>query len=215
VQILKSLNLTYLPKYYGCFINKEMDSFSIVMEYIDGLDLIDYSDAYIETDSNMKLLYIVKEIALAIEETHKAGVMHRDIKPDNIMISQYTSDHPVIKLVDYGLSCYKDKPEPNNCRHSYGGTPAYKDPYSLRDDYESMELADWWSFGHTIFVMFTGRSLFNGEDEFLIPDERLSELIPEEIRSLIINLTNPRLSQNKRPNKKQILAKLIEITKDY
>lgn len=78
-------------------IKTNKPSFGIVMEYIDGVDLFN-TDEY--TKSTTKLLKILWQIASGISDIHNAGLIHRDIKPNNMML-----DHEgILKIFDFGLS---------------------------------------------------------------------------------------------------------------
>jgi predicted Ser/Thr protein kinase len=110
----------------------------VVMEFVDGVDLTsikkdkkDFTTEEINT--------IMDKLEISIQKLHDLGVAHKDIKPDNIMV---TNDGKV-KLVDYGLSCMDTK-----CK--WGGTPRYMHPYirELRKKATryQWEQNDWFSF---------------------------------------------------------------------
>ena len=131
---LKTLNLQYCLKYYGCFENK--DHLYIVMEYIQGKDLFDHIDA--NTFGEDEKLIVARDIALGIEELYNAGFVHRDIKPENIMVVMDPKIRVV--LVDYAFVCNSKQPW-SGCS-SKMGTMAYYDKKSIPGDMDSMKLAD-------------------------------------------------------------------------
>jgi serine/threonine protein kinase len=104
---------------YDVIKEKDGDIQIIIMELVDGVDMTavikDKEFTNSERDRIMNLLEI------SIEKLHDLGVAHKDIKPDNIMV---TKDGKV-KLVDYGLSCLD-----MSC--SWGGTQKYMHPYMIK-----------------------------------------------------------------------------------
>jgi serine/threonine protein kinase len=121
---------------YDVIKEKDGDIQIIIMELVDGVDMTaiiqDKEFTKPERDRIMNLLEI------SIEKLHDLGVAHKDIKPDNIMV---TKDGRV-KLVDYGLSCMD-----MSC--SWGGTPKYMHPYMIKHKgdlpREMWMSSDWYS----------------------------------------------------------------------
>ena len=106
---------------------------------------------------------IATEMAEGLAAAHAAGVVHRDLKPDNVMIA---SDG--VKLVDFGLA--KRAKAPMDDREVTGelteegvvlGTPAYMSPEQARGQ-EAGPASDVFAFGATLFEMVTGRRAFSG-----------------------------------------------------
>uniref|UniRef100_A0A915NCE7 Ribosomal protein S6 kinase n=1 Tax=Meloidogyne javanica TaxID=6303 RepID=A0A915NCE7_MELJA len=102
--------------------------------------------------------FILAEIALALENVHKAGVIYRDLKLENILLDE--EGH--IKLTDFGLSKAFEVDE--NATNSYCGTIEYMSPEIIRrtsDGYT--QVVDWWSFGVIAFELLTGCSPVDGD----------------------------------------------------
>jgi len=99
-----------------------------------------------------RVLPIAVQIARALEHAHEAGLVHRDVKPDNILVTK----NGTAKLCDYGLA--KTRPEEGRPL----GTPNYISPEQARGDASVDIRSDLYSFGATLFHMLTGRTPFEG-----------------------------------------------------
>jgi serine/threonine protein kinase len=124
----------------------------LVMEYVDGKPL----SGPLSVDESVRL---VVEIASALAEAHNHGVLHRDIKPNNIVVTAKGD----AKLLDFGIAKLMSN-DPDVTRTMDGvlvGTPAYMSPEQARGE-EVDARADIWAFGVVLHEMLTGRALFAG-----------------------------------------------------
>jgi serine/threonine protein kinase len=111
---------------------------------------------------------LLAQIAAALEAAHAAGIVHRDVKPANVMIGP--GGH--VRLLDFGLAKPLDAEAPASTLTERGeliGTPAYMSPERLSGD-EGDHRADLWALGVVACEMLTGRSPFAG------PGGRVAEL---------------------------------------
>lgn len=120
---------------------------AMVMEYVDGRTLGDY---LAEKPSLKERKRIFDELLLAVEYLHKRGVVHNDIKPDNILVS-YSSN--TLKLIDFGLA----DSDAEYALRTLGCTPCYASP-ELRERGEVDARSDIYSLGVVMTEMF-GASL--------------------------------------------------------
>lgn len=132
---------------------KEGNSHYIVLEYVDGeaLDCFILRERYIPNDL---ALYIIQEVSKALKYAHDKGVVHRDIKPGNILISK-TGD---IKLVDFGIAVSEE--EANQDLTKVGvtlGTPSYMAPEQFKNSKNVDKRADIYSVGVMLYEMVTGK----------------------------------------------------------
>jgi serine/threonine protein kinase len=137
------------------------------MEYIDGVELKDKNKSgSIPTDEVIK---IAIQIAEGIETAHKNGIVHRDIKSQNIMI---TGDGK-IKIMDFGLAKISGGVQFTQFGTTIG-TTSYMSPEQTRGD-EVNNQTDIWSFGVVLYEMLTGELPFRGDYEQAIIYSILNE----------------------------------------
>jgi serine/threonine protein kinase len=104
-------------------------------------------------------LGIATKLLYALEHAHERGVVHRDIKPDNVFLHQGASSEPVVKLLDFGiLKLVESEEDPG----VFIGTPRFAAPEQLRADPSIGPKADLYSVGVVLFQMVTGHLPFEG-----------------------------------------------------
>ena len=123
----------------------------MVMSYAAGGDLFTLLRRRTLTEAEVALY--AAELVLALRYIHRHGVVHRDVKPENILID--AAGHVV--LVDFGLSA--EKPHPHHRSFSVSGTSEYLAPEMIAGTGHD-ELADWWQLGLVLCEMLTGRHPF-------------------------------------------------------
>ena len=135
------------------------DKIYIIMEYCAGSDLF----AYIE-QRNFKLpekhaAEIIRKLSSAVYYLHSFGIIHRDVKPENILMTDNT-EHADIRLLDFGLSKIVRSGE--KCTEPYG-TLSYVSPEVLQDiPYD--ERCDLWSIGVITYLLLSGVLPFDDEN---------------------------------------------------
>ncbi|KAI8330995.1 kinase-like domain-containing protein [Chlamydoabsidia padenii] len=109
--------------------------------------------------------YYASEILVALEHIHSTDVVHRDVKPENILLD----DQMHIKIADFGSAKLLSENTVNqgSGARSFVGTAEFVCPELLRSDPIHKE-ADWWAFGCVIFQMLSGRSPFKAATDYLI-----------------------------------------------
>ncbi|MDH3590297.1 MAG: serine/threonine protein kinase [Planctomycetota bacterium] len=158
-----------------------------VMEYASGMTvghLLQRGGAMDES----RVARIALQIARALEHAHEARLVHRDIKPDNIMITK----DGVAKLCDLGLA--KDRPEEGGRAL---GTPDYISPEQAEGIEEVDIRADLYSFGATLYHMLTGQPPFEGAAKAVMvkhlseeptPIEELEDDVSTKLASIVSKL---------------------------
>ena len=160
----------------------------IVMEYVDGYTFSDYiirRHRVCETDC----LLIAQSIASALSFAwNDHGIVHCDIKPENIMINS----EGTIKILDLGISYRYEFKEGKLAQASHiSGTPAYISPEQVYADVELDCRTDIYSLGATLYHLSTGRVLFPGYDN----DASMRAHCNETVQAKDPRLYRPELSK--------------------
>jgi serine/threonine-protein kinase len=135
-----------------------------VMEYVEGKTLYDVMQpppiGEGRAFSEQEALDIAIQIADALHHAHQRGLIHRDVKPKNILLTPQGT----AKLTDLGLARAADDKEAaeSEAGKAYG-TPYYISPEQIRGDVDIDFRADLYSLGATLYHMVTGRTPFDGE----------------------------------------------------
>ena len=165
----------------------------IVMEFIDGQNLKDI----IKNEGTLDeytALDITKQIANALSAAHKKGIIHRDIKPHNILIS---NEGRIVKVADFGIA----KAVSNSTMTNIGsiiGSVHYFSPEQAKGKYVTNN-ADLYSLGIVLYEMLIGKVPFRGDSPIAIALQHINDEIeftqdekvniPQSVRTIIKKLT--------------------------
>ncbi|KAI9728187.1 MAG: Serine/threonine kinase [Chrysothrix sp. TS-e1954] len=154
----------FLLNLHACFQTETRIYF--VMEYISGGDLM----LHIQRGQFglKRAQFYASEVCLALKYFHENGVVYRDLKLDNILLT--LDGH--IKIADYGL-CKKEMWY-GSTTSTFCGTPEFMAPEILLDK-KYGRAVDWWAFGVLIYQMLLQQSPFRGDDEDEIYDAILAD----------------------------------------
>jgi serine/threonine-protein kinase len=170
----------------------------IVEEFIDGISLeaLIKRERYLSNEAAMLILY---ETARALKYAHDKGVVHRDIKPGNILISHKGE----VKLVDFGIATPVEGSEDSLTRDGMTlGTPGYIPPEQIGNAGNADKRADIYSLGVVLYEALTGKTPFPGlfnadtiaqiQKGRYIPAGRLNPKISPLLRRIIRKCIRPR-----------------------
>ncbi len=158
----------------------------MVMEFVEGGEL----GAKIPFSKAEEAIKIAAQIGEALHEAHSKGIVHRDIKADNIMLTSKGQ----AKVMDFGLAKLKGSLKLTKSRSTVG-TLGYMSPEQIQGE-EADHRSDIFSFGVLLFEMLTGRMPFRGDHEaailYSIVNEAPQDIasIKPELSPLVVNLIN-------------------------
>ncbi len=212
--IEKIQNHSNIVKYYGT--TKDDFKIYILYEYINGENLQNIISNYgLKSEQEVKFYFI--QILNSIKYLHSLNIAHRDIKPDNIII---TKDKKKVKLIDFGSSCelkelnyekeYEEiKKKEKNAKKTFKffiGTPGFISPECIHNKF-SDKRSDYYSLGCLLYNLLIGFTPFLGENtfdilekgsegKFIYPNNILSKDAIDLINKLIVVDADLRLNIN-------------------
>ena len=150
----------------------------IVMEYIEGITL----KQYIQRKGALswrEVLYFATQILRALQHAHDKGVIHRDIKPQNIML---LNDHKTIKVADFGIASFSGKGETKTMTDEAIGSVHYISPEQAKGEIVDNK-TDIYSVGVVLYEMLTGRVPFQSDSAVSVAIMQLQKE-PERPRAI-------------------------------
>jgi DNA-binding NarL/FixJ family response regulator/tRNA A-37 threonylcarbamoyl transferase component Bud32 len=151
----------------------------LVMELLEGVNLA----TYLRTRGRLDLdefVSVFTQVCKALDYAHSHGLIHRDVKPGNVFLTEVQSGEPVVKLVDFGLAKAVDANNGSKQLTTYGqivGTPGYMSPEVCRGEKESVA-SDIYALGCAMFQCLTGALPFLGESALDTMFKHIREEVP-------------------------------------
>ncbi|MFB7302175.1 Stk1 family PASTA domain-containing Ser/Thr kinase [Heyndrickxia sporothermodurans] len=190
-QSATSLNHPNIVNIYD--VGEEDDIYYIVMEYVDGMTLKQYIQQY-HPISVEKALDIMQQLVSAISHAHEHQIIHRDIKPQNILI-----DHDgIVKITDFGIAMALSATSITQT-NSVLGSVHYLSPEQARGGMATRK-SDIYSLGIVMFELLTGRLPFSGESAVSIALKHLQTEtpslkrwnpdIPQSVENIVLKATS-------------------------
>jgi calcium-dependent protein kinase len=167
IEILRDLDHPNVIKVFEYF--QDNDRLYIVSEYVKGGELLHEmnrrKNKKLQHFTEEEAAFMIKQILITINYLHNRKIVHRDIKPDNILIeSMPTEKEPdlpwQIKVIDFGTAM---RFKPGSKIKQTFGTSYYIAPEVLDGAYN--EKCDLWSTGVILYMMLSGRPPFTGADD--------------------------------------------------
>lgn len=173
-------------------------TFYYAMEFLPGMDL----QAAVDKTGPMpaaRVVHLLKQVSSALGEAHRAGLIHRDIKPGNIFATERGGVLDVAKLLDFGLVKSLDTPDSSpeiTIEGAVIGSPMYAPPERILGESEPGARGDMYSLGATAYFLLTGRPVFQGDkvlkvlfahaNESPLPLSELRPDIPADVEAIIM-----------------------------
>ena len=167
----------------GIAVDEDKGNYFFAMEFVDGTSVRQMIEKEGPLDPD-KATRIVRQAAEGLAYAHEAGIIHRDIKPDNIMVTR----DGVAKLADLGLARQADAEMTALTRTGTGmGTPFYMAPEQASDAKRVDGRADLYSLGATWYHMVTGQVPFGGSTPLEIMTKHLRQPVksPRAVRDAV------------------------------
>lgn len=163
-------------------VGKEGNIYYIVMELLDGRDLSDVIRREAPLPEK-KAMDITRKIASALSLAHKKNLIHRDVKPHNILITE----DGTVKITDFGIARAVNSSTIVNGTSTVMGSVHYLSPEQARGDNVDAR-SDLYSLGIVMYEMLTGRVPFDGENAVSVAMMHMNQDVPAP------SLSNPGLS---------------------
>ena len=194
--------------------------FYYAMELLDGASLQDLVEAT-GPQPVPRVVCILRDVALALDEAHSVGLIHRDVKPSNIMLTRQVGSYDFVKVVDFGLvkRISDEDDSETSVTRSIKGTPHYLSPEGVNTPNEVDARSDLYSLGAVGYYLLTGRPVFEGDTVFEVcmqhvqaapppMSEARGEPVPKQLEELILSC----LAKNKdeRPTSAQAFADALD-----
>jgi calcium-dependent protein kinase len=182
ISIQRSMSHPNITKAYEWFEDK--DHYYLVTEYLSGGDLIEAVGKFSKF-GEVEVAVIMKQLMSSLSYLHSKNVIHRDIKPQNIMLEQKPNNVEIaIKIIDFGLSEYCDL---GGSLKEFAGTPAFMAPEMFKGKYNNR--SDIWSCGLIMYILLMGESPF---EAYLDDDVKFKQIIldPKTVDEVAHKLSN-------------------------
>jgi serine/threonine-protein kinase len=170
----------------------------LVLERLDGIDLCDLLDEEGRLSVG-EAIAVVRQICSALADVHDAGIVHRDVKPENLFLAEdpmVASGMPTVKLLDFGIAKVEDESDASEPEVASMGTTAYMAPEQFEQPESVDRRADLWAIGVVLYELLTGRLPFDGATRTRImmqvltaeppPPSRYDRRIPPELDRVIL-----------------------------
>ena len=200
-------------------------SFYYVMELLDGIDLHTLVERFGPVDPG-RVARILIEACDSLEEAHRQGLVHRDVKPTNIFLCRLGQNYDFTKVLDFGLvkSLHADADMTQMTMDGQAtGTPAYMAPEVAMGSANIDQRADIYGLGCVAYFLLTGQMVFNEPTPTALalahvqkppvpPSERTETRIPASLERIVLQCLEKDPEQ--RPRSAQELARAIENATD-
>lgn len=161
--------------------------FFYAMELLDGIEIRTIIRRYGPMHPG-RIVHVMREVAGSLAEAHEAGLIHRDIKPGNIMLCRHGGRVDVVKVLDFGLVKEMNEDAASGAKLSATGavvgTPMYMSPEAVSTPSKVDARSDIYSLGATAYHMLTGRPPFDTRSRREALSLQVSEL-PESPASVM------------------------------
>jgi serine/threonine-protein kinase len=177
-------------------------TFYYAMEYIDGIDLCVLVDRF-GPQPPARAVHILVQVCGALAEAHEAGLVHRDVKPANILLCARGGIGDVVKVVDFGLVKEVEGAVQVTDAGVPAGTPAFMAPEAITMPDSVDGRSDLYAVGGVAYWLLTGTQVFTGANKLEVcghhlhtaptpPSERLGRPLPPVLEDIVLRCLSKR-----------------------
>jgi serine/threonine-protein kinase len=172
-------------------------TFYYAMEFLDGLSL----EELVQQVGRMpvsRAVHVLRQVCGSLKEAHDHGLVHRDVKPHNLMLCRHGGEFDVVKVLDFGLVKELENVHTRDITQFARvlGTPLYMAPERLRNPADADARADIYALGAVAFFMLTGRRLFETQSD-------------HDLVYQVLNVTAPSIAASGAADAPVLLAGLV------
>jgi CHASE1-domain containing sensor protein/tRNA A-37 threonylcarbamoyl transferase component Bud32 len=189
--------------------------FYYAMEYLEGLTLTQLiADDGPQTDA--RVIYLLRQACQSLGEAHEAGLVHRDIKPGNIMLCHRGGLFDFVKVLDFGLvrEVHQSEDVTVSGIHQLAGTPHYMSPEAARQEAALDARSDLYQLGAVAYFLLVGEHVFTGATGLAIahqhamtmpqrPSERAGRAVAPDLEGVVMQCLH------KEPERRPATARLL------
>ncbi|XP_051912253.1 uncharacterized protein LOC127594420 [Hippocampus zosterae] len=178
-EILRSLTHDNIVRVYNCQSLPDMQMF-IIMEYLEGGELLSLLETRRLSEQECKIIF--KQLVRAMDFCHQRGLIHRDLKLENLLLTRKDSLH--IKVVDFGIAGVSSQ---FAAKEVDIGTLKYMAPEIFREKVKPGPNVDVWAAGIILFCLLFGELPFEGDNTHSLLEsiERRKVLVRDELAKLV------------------------------
>jgi hypothetical protein len=172
--------------------------FYYAMEYLEGMNLQELVAGFGPQEPG-RVAHILRQVAGSLSEAHGAGLIHRDVKPANVILCERGGLPDVAKVVDFGLvkDILRTGPTGLTQVDAITGTPLYLSPEAITEPDHVDARSDLYALGAVGYFLLTGKSVFEGRTVLEVcghhlhtrpvpPSTRLGRAVPDDLEALLL-----------------------------
>lgn len=194
------------------------------MEFIEGIDF----EELVRSEGPLpagRVVHLLRQVLASLAEAHRLGLVHRDVKPANLMACQRGGLSDFVKVLDFGLAkqLHDAPPLDASLAETIVGTPHYLAPEAISGQAEIGPKADLYGVGAVAYYLLTGHTVFEGETLVAIclhhlsdaparPSSRVDRPIPEGLERLVLSCLEK--EPDARPESAEVLAAELDALSD-
>lgn len=159
--------------------------FYYAMEYLEGINLQALVERYGPL-SPARTIHFLRQICGSLYEAHSMGLVHRDVKPANLMVTRRGGESDVVKVLDFGLVKARDESRSGAAEEyeSMAGTPLYMSPEAIQTPGLVDGCSDIYAVGAVGYFLLTGRTVFEAANVVELCEKQVMESpVPPSVRS--------------------------------